>query len=246
MGKMTCPQPRTNRGIRSLQSQCEVRTLREKIVKLQRELSSSKAETQNLAKQLKCLSLLVKRAWCGDMTAARHVAKIVGAAPPVMKVKSGPEGEKIVVVQTQPKVLHNWAFLTTRLLNKKDIKLEDLVCHLSTQKLEQREAYLDEQMETHDEILEATPASLKMASSSLHSSRARLLVRPRSGFVYNAINENTKTCLNDTEGFVLKKERPHSSTAVQEKKIQRSRTCLSGNLFLISMIILQRSKLMYM
>ncbi|XP_069051035.1 uncharacterized protein [Lepisosteus oculatus] len=118
----------------------QVMDLTPNVVRLHKALQNSKAETHYVRSQLASLKRLVRKAWWGDGVAAAHVGRIIGncAAPTNVTVEEDESKRKYLCVLIQPKVLHNWASLTTQALRKEDSKVQDLVQHLSTLKLEER------------------------------------------------------------------------------------------------------------
>ncbi|ELT95791.1 hypothetical protein CAPTEDRAFT_221045 [Capitella teleta] len=145
----------------------------EKVEQLQFELLNSQTELRRVSDQLNCLIMLVKKAWMGDSSAAKHVAKIVGVAPPdVDELEIDPD-KMIANYITKPKskALNHWALLTIGLLNRDYKQLERQLEEEQLQHLQQREQLLDR------ELSSAPPFSL------LHR-RPSLERRPRNnGFV---------------------------------------------------------------
>nr|XP_015213068.1 PREDICTED: uncharacterized protein LOC107078629 isoform X2 [Lepisosteus oculatus] len=124
----------------------QVMDLTPNVVRLHKALQNSKAETHYVRSQLASLKRLVRKAWWGDGVAAAHVGRIIGncAAPTNVTVEEDESKRKYLCVLIQPKVLHNWASLTTQALRKEDSKVQDLVQHLSTLKLEERKVCRNE------------------------------------------------------------------------------------------------------
>jgi len=67
----------------------ENQSLLNKVSILKLQLEQHDNEARRYKDQLKCLQLLVKRAWSGDAEALLHVANIVGIAPPDFEGDSG-------------------------------------------------------------------------------------------------------------------------------------------------------------
>ncbi|CAH1785748.1 unnamed protein product [Owenia fusiformis] len=149
----------------------EVTRLKDTISSLQQEVIQANAATDKATDKLNCLILLVKRAWTGDNTAAIHVAKIIGIAPP--------DGEDHIVQNTKPKskTLNNWALLTIGLLNREYKAIEEEMTEQSRAYLLAREGYLDEQMlQNRNSVAQARP------NSPNESFKKKSKSRPNSGY----------------------------------------------------------------
>jgi len=119
----------------------ENQSLLNKVSILKLQLEQHDNEARRYKDQLKCLQLLVKRAWSGDAEALLHVANIVGIAPPDFEGDSGTYRFK-----TKSRALNNWAVLYTGLLKKLLKQQEDIYYLKKREYFTEREAFLDQQL----------------------------------------------------------------------------------------------------
>ncbi|KAL9975569.1 hypothetical protein ACROYT_G012745 [Oculina patagonica] len=158
---------------RSASTECQA--LRDLVNKLKVELLQSQVETQKVRDQLQCVIYLVRRAWQGDETATRHVAKIVGVAPP--KIQKSELNE--FTATPKSRALNGWARLVIGLLNRMyceeelDLRAKQLLY------MRDREELLDEQLMSHKDVMQHQTNVALLQSDTLQLLQAREEERAR-------------------------------------------------------------------
>ncbi|XP_028392059.1 uncharacterized protein LOC114516707 [Dendronephthya gigantea] len=132
---------------------------------LKAKLLRSEAENQKLRQQLQSLILLVKKAWTGDHSAAIDVALIVGVSPPTLEVSSLTD-EIVAVPKSQ--CVNNWLRLTVGLINKQFKESRTTAMAEQLLHLRDREAFIDEQMESKVHNSEPKFGDIEQRTRVLH------------------------------------------------------------------------------
>jgi len=122
----------------------ENQTLCDQISILKLKCKTFESETKNSMERFSCLKHLVKRAWCGDHEASKHVANIVGVAPPLFIYRHDDEE---VVAFPKSRAINNWASLSASLLERYYKQREDVMFLKKRQFLIEREHFLDSQLD---------------------------------------------------------------------------------------------------
>ena len=132
---------------------------------LKTKLLQSEAENRRLREQLHGLISLVRKAWTGDHSAAIDVALIAGVAPPNLQVSSVTD-EIVAVPKSQS--INNWFRLTVGLVNKSYKERQNTVKAQQMLHLQNREAFIDEQLEYSKCDREPELGEVERRTSLLH------------------------------------------------------------------------------